>query len=518
MVESITNRKSQILSRMLHLRNRRIAVFVCAAVVIGGTAVGMDVSFDGRSLDVHPVRVSAFPMNQVWAGYQRPVEQTTSASFVSFDLAQPGVLEIVPRADEECGEPVLLPLSWRPKTERIGRALRIPIDGPRQFALSFGKDAPVLHVFANPPFDEPHVSDEVVFGPGEHHVGVLTPRSGQTIRIEEGAVVYGAIFLAHVHDVTVTGRGIVDGSHLDRADRGSAVYKAAVRAGLPADFYGAEMAVTTFTSAWSTNVTVRGVTFRDPPRWTMIVRAQSKNVLIDNVKIVGCWRYNADGINVCASEDVTIRNSFLRTFDDCIIARGAYLDCDKGPTRNVLAENCVLWCDWGKCLEVWAGQKPCLIENVVFRDIACLAVDYIACDVTTWFASPSTTIRNVTMEDVELDFARPRYEAHFQKSPEDRAFPCRIKDRAVLLQVNVERYGHYLGNQQHRPADDLSGFSVDYENLAFRHFKAYGDVPKLVGKVDATSSPHRIRGLAVEDLPAALELSVTGNVGMKTKE
>jgi len=481
-------------------------------MLILSLARAMEVSFDARSLNVRPARVSAYPMNQVWSGYQRPVEQTKVESFVSFDLASPGVLAVTPAPEEDCGEPVILPLSWQPKVERVGRTLRIPIDGPRQFALSFGKAAPVLHVFANPPFDEPHAADEIVFGPGEHHVGVIVPKSGQTVRIEEGAVVYGSILLAHVHDVTVTGRGIVDGSFLDRADHSSAAYKAAVAAGLPEGFYGAEMAVTTFTSAWSTNVTVRGITFRDPPRWTMIVRAQSKNVLVDNVKIVGCWRYNADGINACASEDVTIRNCFLRTFDDCIIARGAYLDCGEGPTRNVTAENCILWCDWGKNLEVWAGHKPCLIENVAFRNIACIAVDAFGCDVTTWFASPSTRIRNVTMEDIEFDFARPRYKAKFQKSPEDRAFPYQARDTALLMQVDVSRYGRYLGNQHHEPATDLSSFKVDYENLAFRRFRTYGDVPRLVGKVDASSAPHRIRGLVTEDLPGGLQLTVKGSV------
>ena len=475
-------------------------------------ARAMDVAFDGRPLVVQPARVSAYPMNQVWAGYQRPVEQSATASFVSVDLAKTGELSVTPSPEEDLGEPVILPLSWRPKVRREGRTLKIAVDRPRQFAVFFGKDAPVLHVFANPPFDEPHARDEIVFGPGEHDVGVIVPKSGQTVRIEEGAVVYGAIFIAHAHDVTVTGRGIVDGSRLARADHDCAAYKAAAAAGLPGGFYGAEMAVTTFTSAWSTNVVVRGVTFRDPPRWTMIVRAQSKNVLIDNVKIVGCWRYNADGINVCASEDVTIRNSFVRSFDDCIVARGAYLDCGEGPTRNVTAENCVLWCDWGKCLEVWAGHKPCLIENVRYRDIACLAMDAFGCDVTTWFASPATTIRNVTVEDVEFDFARTRYRAKFQKSRQDTAFPRRIRDTANLLQVDVSRYGRYLGNQQHEPAKDLSAFRVNYENLAFRRFKAYGDVPKLVGTVDATTSPHEIRGFAAEDLPAALDLTVKGAV------
>ena len=94
-----------------------------------------------------------------------------------------------------------------------------------------------------------------------------------------------------------------------------------------------------------------------------------------------------------------------------------------GPGEHhvgVLAENCVLWCDWGKCLEVWAGHRPCLIENVTYRNIACTVMDNIVCDVTTWFASPDTRIRNVTVEDIEVDFARTRYAPHYQKSRDGR--------------------------------------------------------------------------------------------------
>ena len=468
--------------------------------------------FAGQQLRVHPARVSAFPMNQVWAGYQRPVEQTKMASFVSFDMAKPGELTILPPAGEENAEPIILPLSWKPRMRRDGCALRIVVDRPRQFTVSFGTSGKVLHVFANPSFNEPHGKDEIVFGPGEHHVGVVVPRSGQTVRIEEGAVVYGAILVAHANDVTITGRGIVDGSFLDRADTKCSAHQAAVKAGIPEGFYGAQMAVTAFTCAWSTNVVVRGVTFRDPPRWTMIVRAQSKDVLIENVKIVGCWRYNADGINVCASENVVIRDSFVRSFDDCIITRGAYLDCGTGPTRNVTVERCVLWCDWGKCLEVWAGHKPCLIENVLYRDIACIATDRIGCDVTTWFASPSTHIRNVTMENIEFDFAYPRYAPHLQKSREDVKFHFGETRTANLLCVDVQSYGRYLGNQKHEPAKDLTGFRVRYENLAFRRFRAYGDVPRLTGRVDATTSPHTVTGLVTEALPDGMNVSVFGKV------
>jgi len=66
------------------------------AAAFAANCLAMEVSFDGRALAVHPVRVSAFPMNQVWAGCQRPIEQTKTAAFVSFDIAKPGVLTVVP--------------------------------------------------------------------------------------------------------------------------------------------------------------------------------------------------------------------------------------------------------------------------------------------------------------------------------------------------------------------------------------------------------------------------------------
>lgn len=486
------------------------AVFGGVAAFLPQTVSAFDVLWEGRPLAIHPARVSAFPLNQVWSGYQRPVEQSKLAAFVSFDMSAPGELAVTPNEAEDLGEPVLLPLGSAPKTRREGKTLFVAVDRPRQFTLSFGTAGKVLHVFANPPFKAPEGGNVRRFGPGEHFVGVLSPRSGETVVIEEGAVVHGAIQVMHAKDVRIVGRGIVDGSFMDRASHDTDAWRAAVAAGLPGGFYGAEMAVTCFTCAWSTNVTVEGVTFRDPPRWTMIVRAQSKNVAIDNVKIVGCWRYNADGINVCASEDVSIRNSFVRSFDDCIIARGSYLECGGPLTRNVVAEDNVLWCDWGKCLEVWAGHRPCLIENVRFRRNACIAVDAIACDVTTWFASPDTRIKDVAFEDIEVDFAYPRLRQHYQKSREDSEFKAVPKEAQMLFVVDCASYGRYLGNQHYEPATDLSGFRVRYEDIAFRRFRFLGDVPELKAKVDASTSPHTIEGFVMEDMPSEIDVKMTG--------
>ena len=63
---------------------KNICETIVAVVVFGAAmqcgAGEFEASFAGRQLSIHPARVSAFPMNQVWSGYQRPVEQTKMTS------------------------------------------------------------------------------------------------------------------------------------------------------------------------------------------------------------------------------------------------------------------------------------------------------------------------------------------------------------------------------------------------------------------------------------------------------
>ena len=462
------------------------------------------VFWNGRPLRVHAARVSAFPLNRVWNGTQRPLWQTDEAAFVSFDLDAPGELAVEVAADD-ARSAMTLPLSFAPPMRRDENGLlRVAIDSPRHFTLLFGDTRRALHVFANPP---PAWRKEGLvrrFGPGEHDVGVIVAKSGETIVVEEGAVVYGAILVANVHDARVCGRGVIDGSRLRRADHGSAAFRAAVEAGLPPSFYGAEMAVNGITVFNSERVEIEGVIVRDPPRWAVIVRGGCRDVTIENVKVVGCWRYNSDGIDICASEGVRVRDCFVRSFDDCLVARGDYLERDAPVTRDIAFERCVLWCDWGKCMEVWAVHRPCLIENVRFRDIAAVHPSGTVCDVTTWFASPDTRIRDIAFEDVEIDFAGPLWKEELDTGGTDSSLPAfsfARREEQEIAAAEVIRYGRYLGNQQFEPATDLAGFRVRYEDIAFRRFRALGEAPRLTARIDSSTPPHSISGLAIEEFP-----------------
>ena len=67
---------------------------------------------------------------------------------------------------------------------------------------------------------------------------------------------------------------------------------------------------------------------KDPAGWAA-VPYYCNGVTFDNVKLIGFWRYNADGIDIVNSSNVTIKNSFLRTFDDCIAIKGQKAVYDK---------------------------------------------------------------------------------------------------------------------------------------------------------------------------------------------
>lgn len=128
-----------------------------------------------------------------------------------------------------------------------------------------------------------------------------------------------------------------------------------------------------------------------------------RNLTIRNVKIIGCWRFNSDGIDMHNCEDVLIEHCFLRTFDDSICVKGfdCYYEGDleaevrkrmyrSGESydvfRHVRVRNLTIWNDWGKCLEIGAetraeeicdiGFEDCDIIHVTHSVLDCMNVDY----------------------------------------------------------------------------------------------------------------------------------------------
>lgn len=358
------------------------------------------VKINGKQANLNTARVSAVPFNRRWPGHQRQIEQTEVIQFLSLATDEPLNFEIIPKAPFDAKD-----LKIRPRS--LGIVPEVTVDGVISFTLPhsayftvepFGRNN-ALHIFADPVCDyEINLDDEnlIYFGAGEHDVGTIELKSNQTLFLDEGAVVYCSVYAKDADNIRILGRGILDNSR----NVEEILYEE--------NAVGNEEAVNnakrqhTVQLEYCNNVQIDGITIRDSLVYNIRPIGCSK-LSIKNVKIIGCWRYNSDGIDMHNCVDVHISDCFLRTFDDSICVKGfdCYYDGDveaavkaamyrNGKSydvfKNVLVEKCVIWNDWGKCLEIGAETRAEEISNIHFYNcdlihltndaLDCMNVDY----------------------------------------------------------------------------------------------------------------------------------------------
>jgi hypothetical protein len=343
------------------------------------------VTVGSHKVPVYPCRVSAMPFNQLWPGYQRPLDQTELASFASWDMAGPVEVEVVSRRPVE--SVAIRPIARGIQAKVEGNRIRFQLKSPCQITVEVNGWHHALHLFANPPeTNAPKPNDPGVryFGPGVHRPGKITLESNQTLFLAGGAVVYGAVEARKATNVRVLGRGILDVSGFERKD-------------VPGG-------ISMFNS---NNVVIDGVTVRNPNLWCVDLFCCSK-INISNIKLIGLWRYNSDGIDLCNSQDATVRNCFVRSFDDSLVVKGLapakWLVKGAGttdlPIRNILFEGCVVWNDWGRALEIGAETVAPEISNVVFRDCDVIRTAEIAMDVQH---GDRAAIKDVLFDNIRVE-------------------------------------------------------------------------------------------------------------------
>src|SRR5690606_12221209 len=119
--------------------------------------------------------------------------------------------------------------------------------------------------------------DVLYFPAGVHKAGIIHARDNQTIYLEGGAIVHGVIYVQNVKNCKIMGRGVLDASTIGRFDARNIIFVDS-----------------------SENISVEGVTLKDAQSWAFMV-FRSKHITIENIKLIGNWRYNSDGIDIVNS-------------------------------------------------------------------------------------------------------------------------------------------------------------------------------------------------------------------------
>ncbi len=146
--------------------------------------------------------------------------------------------------------------------------------------------------------------------------------------------------LTGCNNVKIVGSGVVDLSHLDRAERRGIVI------------------------AYAKNVEISGIKFINSPEWTFITY-DSENITIKDVDIFG-YRQNSDAFAICNTRNATIDNSFCRSGDDLFDVKAAG-GRDEAISQNITFSNCTAWNGKARCFGI-CGEVEKAIKDVTFKD------------------------------------------------------------------------------------------------------------------------------------------------------
>jgi hypothetical protein len=305
------------------------------------------------------------------------------------------------------------PKSLNIKAEAGDNEISFSLDAPRKLYIEIN-DLPHLALFADAPEENPLNEDSegiTYFGPGEHRPGKIVLTSNQTIYIAAGSIVYANITGQNLSDVTIRGRGMLQG---------------------------------TVRISGTTNLHVSDIFIKNTRGWTNTL-TNCRNGSYRNVKVFGFEGiYSTDGINPVSSKNFTIDNCFMRCRDDCVAIKSPNYDLsvdsvyvtncvmvgwscsdgvtlgfelNGGPVQNVVVKNCdILYARGGGRTEGHSAfsivcDGPASVENILFEDIRVEEqiefknLELIVTPGTYYGDDPPGHIKNVKMKNVSWENA-----------------------------------------------------------------------------------------------------------------
>lgn len=476
-----------------------------------------EIKLNGIPAKANFARVSAMPFNCIWPNHQRVLEQTEEAAFMNFAMSEPVKVEVT--AQKAFQEAVVRPLSDGIVPQVDGNTIHFTIEKPGQYTLELDGWHNALHIFANPQLDY-GVSEEdpnvIYFPAGVHHPGVIHLQSNQTLYIDRDAVVYGAVIAVKADNIKILGEGILDGSWEERNNSSILLPADQRRRNTQWDIYSpilkgqptvdpvypvkgtallqdkdaflkfledGNYLYTCIHLYQCKNVEIKGVTLRDSSGFT-IIPANCENMTIDNIKIIGNWRYNSDGVDFFNCRNSVLKNSFLRCFDDCVVLKGIQ-GWDTWNMENILVENCVVWCDWGASLEIGAETNAPEYRNIIFKDCDCI---HNAATALRVHHSDRALVHNLLYEDIRVEYSRYDLAMVYQKS-DDMVFELRHTQADCILA--------YFNNEVYYSNDRVKG---NIEAITYRNIQIHTDAGQSMPAIrfEGYGEGHEVSNVTVD--------------------
>jgi len=303
----------------------------------------------------HEVFVYDIPVNpnRRWLGNEEIKLSSTPMCYFDYEG---GKLKIEISTTKDVKSCNVLPSSYSIKPTISGKNITFYIEEPGFYTVIFNNSPDrALHIFVNPlEKDVPDKNDPnvIYIGPGEWTIEDIPLQSGQTLYISGGAVLHTSVHGIFLNNVTIRGRGIIDGS----------IWKNWLTPG--------EIARVPINLRNSKGITIEGVIITNPNAWALNL-FECENTVVKNVKIITA-RQNGDGITIQSSRNINVSDSFVRSWDDSLVVKNY-----SGDSKFINFNNIQIWTDLAQSMEIGyetnKGQKEnAVISDISFRNITVL--------------------------------------------------------------------------------------------------------------------------------------------------
>jgi hypothetical protein len=329
------------------------------------------------------------------SGQPLALHEFEQGAFGLFSLAQPVEVEICTGFD----------VRWvdvRPKSAGLAAAIepdhhtvRFRLSAASALTVEFNRDLTrVLHLFAFAPEEAPPTSGAPrvrYYGPGLDEAGLIDLGDGETLYLAPGSWVKGNVRSIGTKNVTIRGRGVLDGS-----DVGGRTHAAVIGPGSK----GLQNMVYLERTE---GAKIEGITiFNSPGAWTVFL-TRTTGTRVDGVRILNpSVHYGDDGFDIDSSCDVLVENVFVRTNDDCVVVK----NLEDVDTHDITVRHAVLW-DMpagGNGLEIGFETRNQRIHDVRFEDIDIIHVERGAA--ISIHNGDAALIEKVTYDNIRVEDAR----------------------------------------------------------------------------------------------------------------
>jgi len=175
------------------------------------------------------------------------------------------------------------------------------------------------------------------------------------------------------------------------------------------------------------------------------------------------YRYNSDGIDLFNSVNLTVKNSFLRNYDDCMVIKGI-CGWDNWNNENITVKGCVVWCDWGRALEIGAETNAPEYKNILFED--CDVIH--GCDVCMDVQHHNyAKVSGVTFRNIRCEYNCAQLNQQLQEKQWDVYDPTRPGSHPFLMGVYVHHDYCFSARELYK--------SGTAENITFEDIQIFAD-------------------------------------------